>query len=85
MKPVTFSLSALKQLEEWKISDPKLLIKIISLITEVAANPFIGTGKPEPLRHDLKGKWSRRITSEHRLVYEVKDDAIVIISCRYHY
>ena len=85
MKPVTLSTTAIKHLEEWKISDPKLLSKIISLITEVAVDPFNGTGKPEPLKHDLKGKWSRRINQEHRLVYEIKEHSIWIISCRYHY
>jgi toxin YoeB len=59
--------------------------QIISLFTEIASTPFTGTGKPEPLRHHLKGKWSRRITEEHRLVYEVKDETIWIISCRFHY
>ena len=63
---------ALKQLDDWKKSDPKTLAKIISLLVETASNPFAGTGKPEPLKHDLKGKWSRRITQEDRLVYEEK-------------
>jgi toxin YoeB len=85
MKTITISPQALLQLEEWKKSDPKVLIKIISLMTETAATPFIGTGKPEPLKHNFKGKWSRRITDEHRLVYEVRDDTIWIASCRYHY
>ncbi len=71
MKPVTLSPNALQQLEEWKKADAKLLAKIITLIAEVAQDPFSGTGKPEPLKHELKGKWSRRITQEHRLVYEV--------------
>ena len=85
MRTVTFSPTALQQLEEWKKADPKLLAKIISLIVETAANPFTGTGKPEALKHDLKGKWSRRITQEHRLVYEVKETTIWIVACRYHY
>ncbi len=85
MKPVTLSTNAIKHLEEWKNSDPKLLAKIVSLIAETAIDPFKGTGKPEPLKHELKGKWSRRINHEHRLVYEVKENSIWIISCRYHY
>lgn len=85
MRPVTLSTNALKQLEEWKKADPKLLSKIVSLIAEIAKDPFSGTGKPEPLKHELGGKWSRRRTEEHRLVYEIKADAIWIISCRYHY
>ena len=57
MRTVTISPIALKQLDEWKLADPKILSKIISLITETATNPFEGTGKPEPLKHQLKGKW----------------------------
>ena len=85
MKSITWSPAALEQLDEWKKSDPKILVKIISLITEISSTPFTGTGKPELLKHDLKGKWSRRITQEHRLVYEVTDTTIIIISCRFHY
>ncbi|HEY9342217.1 MAG TPA: Txe/YoeB family addiction module toxin [Hanamia sp.] len=85
MKSITLSPAALEQLDEWKKSDPKILVKIISLITEISSTPFTGTGKPELLKHDLKGKWSRRITQEHRLVYEVTDTTIIIISCRFHY
>jgi toxin YoeB len=64
---------------------PQVLSKIISLLVEITATPFVGTGKPEPLRHSLKGKWSRRITQEHRLVYEVKNETVWIVSCRFHY
>lgn len=85
MNIVTLSPVALQQLDEWKKADSKTLIKIISLITEIASNPFTGTGKPEPLKHDLRGKWSRRINQEHRLVYEVRGNEIVVLSCRYHY
>ena len=85
MKSITLSPAALEQLDEWKKSDPKILVKIISLITEISSTPFTGTGKPELLKHDLKGKWSWRITQEHRLVYEVTDTTIIIISCRFHY
>jgi len=85
MKPVTLSPNALQQLEDWKKADPKLLIKIISLITDAAKDPFKGTGKPEPLKHELQGAWSRRINEEHRLVYEVRETTIWIISCKYHY
>jgi toxin YoeB len=85
MRAVTLSPLALTQLNEWKLSDAKMLSKIVALITEIAATPFIGTGKPELLKHDLKGKWSRRINQEHRLVYQVKDTSIEILSCRYHY
>lgn len=69
--------------------DPKTLAAINALIKDIAREPFKGIGKPEPLKHALQGWWSRRITSEHRLVYRVsgKADArqIEIIQCRYHY
>jgi toxin YoeB len=55
------------------------------LIKTAIRTPFEGIGKPEPLKHGLKGYWSRRITDEHRLVYKVQDDSILIAQCRYHY
>ncbi len=85
MKSITLSQNAIADLEYWKKHDQKLLLKIIALITEISATPFTGTGKPEPLKHNLKGKWSRRITQEHRLVYEVAEHTINILSCRFHY
>ena len=85
MKSIVLSTDVIRQLDEWKKSDPKILVKIIALITEISETPFTGTGKPEPLRHNLKGKWSRRITQEHRLVYEVTDAFIKVISCKFHY
>ena len=65
--------------------DRKLFKKLDQLIKEVRRTPFEGTGKPEALRGNLSGLWSRRITGEHRLVYEVRDEAIVIVSCKGHY
>ena len=85
MRTVTLSPKAISDLEELKKSDLKLPSKAVSLIAEIAVTPYEGTGKPEPLKHDLKGKWSRRISQEHRLVYEVKETTINIISCKYHY
>ncbi len=73
----------------WQSSDTKVLAAINDLIRDIRRNPFKGLGKPEPLKHALQGWWSRRITSEHRLVYRVsgKGDAwqIEIAACRYHY
>ena len=66
-------------------NDRKLLKKINGLIKEIKRTPFEGTGKPEPLRANLSEYWSRRINSEHRLVYGVSEDTIIIISCRFHY
>ncbi|MGD8793483.1 MAG: Txe/YoeB family addiction module toxin [Anaerolineae bacterium] len=58
---------------------------MVKLIRDIDRDPFVGLGKPEPLKHDLAGLWSRRITDEHRLVYKVTEEEIVIISCRFHY
>ena len=66
-------------------NDRKLLKRINALIKDVQRSPFEGQGKPEPLKSDLSGYWSRRINSEHRLVYGVSEAELVIISCRYHY
>jgi len=85
MRTIVFSPEALKDLNEWKKTDQKTAIRIVALITAIHENPFAGIGKSEPLKHNLKGKWSRRISLEHRLVYEVTDEAIKIISCKYHY
>ena len=85
MRKIVLSKDALKHLDEWKETQPKIAYKIIALITDISENPFTGIGKPEPLKYELKGKWSRRITREHRLVYEVTDTEIRIISCKFHY
>lgn len=69
----------------WQTTDKKVLKKINTLLLEISRNPFEGTGKPEPLKENLSGYWSRRITQEHRVVYTIKDDFIIIIQCRYHY
>ena len=69
----------------WQQTDRKTLKKINELIKESMRIPFEGTGKPEPLKHDLSGWWSRRINLEHRLVYKVETEAIYILQCRYHY
>lgn len=75
--------------QHWVGSDPKVLKRINDLIKECQRSPFKGTGKPEPLKGDFKGWWSRRITSEDRLVYRVEgkadDQQLVIAQCRYHY
>ena len=69
----------------WLDHNTKLLKKVNDLIREVERTPFEGRGKPEPLRGDLRGYWSRRITQEHRLIYQVKDDTLIILSCFGHY
>ena len=69
----------------WQQADKKILKKINRLIKDIKRNPYEGTGKPEPLRYELQGCWSRRINKEHRVVYEVLPDQVNIVSCRYHY
>lgn len=65
--------------------DKKTFERLTCLIAETARTPFAGIGKPEPLKRELSGYWSRRITNEHRLVYKVTDDQLIIASCKYHY
>lgn len=80
-----FDPHALEDLEFWKQTDRKKLAKIIRLLSSIQETPYRGIGKPEPLRHELSGCWSRRIDKKHRVVYKVAGDAVVILSCRYHY
>lgn len=69
----------------WQLTDKSILKKINSLIKEIERLPYEGTGKPEQLRYNLLGWWSRRINLEHRLIYKIDDNQIVILQCRYHY
>ena len=69
----------------WQQHDKDKLKRINSLIEDIRRYPYHGIGKPEPLKHNLAGYWSRRINEEHRLVYRIIDNSIVIIQCRYHY
>ena len=69
----------------WQGQDKKTLKRINLLLTEAAREPFVGTGKPEPLVGNLSGYWSRRIDQTHRLVYRADDDDLVVLQCRYHY
>ena len=69
----------------WQSTDKRILKKINTLLQDIKRNPFDGLGKPEPLKHEMAGTWSRRINQEHRLVYEVFEESILVVSCRYHY
>jgi len=69
----------------WQNSDKKMLNKVNELIKSCERTPFSGIGKPEPLKENLKGFWSRRIDNTHRLVYKVEDNTIIISQCRFHY
>lgn len=82
---IMFLDDAWQDYQYWLKTDRKILKRINQLIKDTQRNPFEGVGKPEPLKFDLSGLWSRRINQEHRLIYQVKDDCIVIVQCRYHY
>jgi len=69
----------------WQKQDRKMLARLNGLIKECTRTPFDGTGKPEPLKGQLSGWWSRRLNREHRLVYRAEDDQLLIAQCRYHY
>lgn len=79
------AISASDDYQLWRKQDKRFLKRVNQLIRDIQRDPFSGLGKPEPLRHQLSGLWSRRINDEHRLVYTVLDDEIVIVQCRYHY
>ena len=85
---IIYSEKAQEDIEYWKKSGNKTVMnKITALLNDIAAHPFTGIGKPEKLKYDLSGKWSRRINEEHRIVYIVneKEDKIYILALRYHY
>ncbi|RDJ22397.1 Txe/YoeB family addiction module toxin [Bosea caraganae] len=82
---VTFSSRGWAQYQEWQTADRKIVGKLNRLINETARTPFTGRGKPEPLKHEFAGWWSRRITDEHRLIYRVIENRLEIAQCRYHY
>lgn len=82
---IIFSQIAWEDYTLWLKDDKTMLKKINELIRDIQRTPFAGIGKPEPLKYDLAGYWSRRIDREHRLVYQVRENEILIYSCRYHY
>jgi toxin YoeB len=82
---LTFSSKAWEQYLYWQSTDKKLVKRINLLIKEIQRTPFEGIGKPEPLKHGLSGYWSRRINDEHRIVYKINQDSILIAQLRYHY
>lgn len=75
----------IEDLEYWTRTDRRRALRTLRLVEDVLRNPFAGAGKPEPLRGQLSGKWSRRIDQEHRLVYEVANDRVYFLAARYHY
>ncbi|HOZ84308.1 MAG TPA: Txe/YoeB family addiction module toxin [Niabella sp.] len=85
MKTVVFAPDAIQQLQQFKSGNQKLVFKIFKLIENIQQTPFSGIGKPEALKGNLSGFWSRRINHEHRLVYKVSEEYIFIYSCLGHY
>lgn len=85
MRSLEFDAAAFEDLAWWIEKDRKQALKIVKLIQAIQRDPFSGLGQPEALKHDLAGCWSRRIDREHRLVYEVLENKIRILACRYHY
>ena len=82
---VSFTENAWEDYLYWQKMDKKIVKRINELIKDIKRNPFEGLGKPEPLKYDLAEKWSRRITDEHRLVYQVEGNNLMVFTCRYHY
>lgn len=85
MRNLEFVPKAFEEYQEWIKNDRKIAIRIGDLIRDILRNPTDGIGKPEPLKHQFKGYWSRRIDSEHRLVYSITEHSVVIIACKTHY
>lgn len=85
MRKIAFERSAFEDFTAWATTDKSIHRRIVALTLDILKQPFSGLGKPEPLRHELKGYWSRRIDDEHRLVYKADKDFVTIIACKYHY
>jgi toxin YoeB len=83
--PIKFSDQAWDDYLFWQANDRANLKRINTLLKDIKRSPFEGIGKPEPLRHNLAGFWSRRIDEEHRLIYAIQNDMILVAQCRYHY
>ncbi len=85
MRNILIEKNAIEDFEYWGKTDLKILKKIAELFLAISKDPFKGIGKPEALKADLKGYWSRRINDEHRVVYTIRSNEVIIISCRSHY
>jgi toxin YoeB len=82
---VIFTEQAARELAYWKETNPPIVNRIKALIESIQTSPFTGIGKPEPLKHELSGCWSRRINRQHRLVYKIKGSELIVLQCRFHY
>ena len=85
MRNIEFVPKAFKEYQDWIQTDRKIALRIGDLIKDILRNPFDGLGKPEPLKHQFKGAWSRRIDQEHRLICSITENSLVIFSCYSHY
>ncbi|HYV90151.1 MAG TPA: Txe/YoeB family addiction module toxin [Chitinophagales bacterium] len=85
MRAVLLTQVALDDLNSFKTGNQKLVFKVLELISDIQKTPFEGIGKPEPLKHQYSGCWSRRINDEHRLVYKITNEVIEVLRCRDHY
>lgn len=85
LKRIQWDFEAWEEYLYWQAQDKKMLKRINQLIKDIKRNPFEGIGKPEPLKENLTGFWSRRIDEEHRIVYAVEEEIVIIISCKGHY
>ncbi len=85
IRVISFEAAAWEDYLFWQQNDKQVLRKVNQLIRDIQRDPFAGLGKPEPLKHNLAGFWSRRITDEHRIVYKMDGDEVMIAQCRHHY
>lgn len=85
MRNIEFVPKAFNEYKNWIATDRRTALRISDLINDILRSPFEGIGKPEALKHQFKGCWSRRIDHEHRLIYQVTDSSIIIFSCFSHY
>jgi len=82
---IIFTKYGLEDYNYWALNDKKMFKRLIKVIEDITRSPFYGIGKPEPLKDNLKGKWSRRLDLEHRIVYSIEDGKVIIFQCRFHY
>jgi len=82
---VELSQNAILDLLKFKAGNQKLVIKYLEIFQDISKNPFTGIGKPEALKHDCKGYWSRRVFTGHRIIYKIEEDKILELSCKGHY
>jgi toxin YoeB len=82
---VSFDGPAIDEYNEWAQTNQKIFAKLVNLVKSIRRDPFNGLGKPEPLKHDQSGLWSRHITDKHRLIYKIENDIVIIKSCKGHY